>query len=447
VANDATEFLQACGQSGPLRLALDLPGSQGVLYRDFPHPYAVIGQKPGNDLVLEDPAVSSHHAYLQAIAGRVFCLDLRSRTGTRWDNGTDGSGWLTPGRSVRIGPYRIRLADLGMDPVAGLGDPLSPLDARPGPDDGAPYLLLQFRRNHKPGLWRMGRLLALVGTSSRCKVQLIDASVSRFHCSLVRTEYGAWVVDLGGGVRLNRTTVAFARLQEGDTLSVGKYRLRVRYEAATSEGSQQDASIAEVVLNPEPEPLLPVPLSRRDGFSNLVSVTGPPVLLSDPTALIGPLQAGGSEVVLQQLVTQLSMLQQQMFTQNQQAMMIMCQMFNVLYKDHQGTVREEMNRLQQITQELQTLQARLAEQKPQPREQPAAPPKSSANPGEAPTVPEAAGTRPQQANSISHPVESDVDPKAVHAWLAQRVALLQREQQTLWQKLSNSLRGMLAGGS
>jgi chromosome segregation ATPase len=78
----------------------------------------------------------------------------------------------------------------------------------------------------------MSRVLALVGSSSACRVRLRDASVSKYHCSLVGTPAGVWVVDLLSrtGTCLNGQPIRWALLSEGDRLQVGMYVLRVWYE-------------------------------------------------------------------------------------------------------------------------------------------------------------------------------------------------------------------------
>jgi pSer/pThr/pTyr-binding forkhead associated (FHA) protein len=44
-------------------------------------PFALIGRSAQAGLLLDDPSVSQRHAYLQVVGGRIFCLDLNSRTG------------------------------------------------------------------------------------------------------------------------------------------------------------------------------------------------------------------------------------------------------------------------------------------------------------------------------------------------------------------------------
>jgi len=105
-------FLEACGATGPLHLGVEdssRPG--GPLRRVLHQPFVVIGRDPTTDLLLASRRVSRRHAYLQLVGGRLFCVDLGSRTGTEWDDGSFDSGWLESTRFIRVGPYVINLWD------------------------------------------------------------------------------------------------------------------------------------------------------------------------------------------------------------------------------------------------------------------------------------------------------------------------------------------------
>src|SRR5262245_39699530 len=99
-------FLNACGFSEPLRLTVDGPRVEGEA-RTLPQPFAVIGRDPQADVILDDLRVSRRHIYIQAVAGRVFWVDLESRTGTCDETGTRKSGWLADGGLLEIGPFVI----------------------------------------------------------------------------------------------------------------------------------------------------------------------------------------------------------------------------------------------------------------------------------------------------------------------------------------------------
>src|SRR5436853_7334100 len=110
---DATEFQKACGTGGPLRLAVAYPGMQPTERHDIDSPFILIGRHPACDVCLDHEDVDDRHAYLQVVAGQVYCVDLRSRSGTYWESGGEGSGWLDRDETIRIGPYHLWLADLG----------------------------------------------------------------------------------------------------------------------------------------------------------------------------------------------------------------------------------------------------------------------------------------------------------------------------------------------
>src|SRR5262249_42198240 len=148
-------------------------------------PFVVIGRTPGMDVVLDDPAVSRRHAYLQVIGNRVACVDLGSRTGVFWGSERRHSGWLKSGEAVRMGPFRIRLEEPGLDPAAAAEEPtlLFPL----GPERPQNVALEFSTATTKPSLWRLRHRLMLVGHDPECQVRLLGPGVSRYHCSLVNT--------------------------------------------------------------------------------------------------------------------------------------------------------------------------------------------------------------------------------------------------------------------
>lgn len=75
-----------------------------------------IGRDPSNDVVLPSPNISRFHAQVQKVGQRYRIEDLRSSNGV-FVNGekVDGSLWLKPNDTVRIGQYRFVL---GTDQLA-----------------------------------------------------------------------------------------------------------------------------------------------------------------------------------------------------------------------------------------------------------------------------------------------------------------------------------------
>src|SRR5207302_5383852 len=70
-------------------------------------------------------------------------------------------------------------------------------------------------------------------------------------------------------------------------------------------------------------------------------------------------QLAQANQLLAPLAHQLSLMQKQMFDQFQQAMMMMFQMFNTLQQDQMGAIRQELDHLHNLTQELTKLQLDL----------------------------------------------------------------------------------------
>ena len=67
-----------------------------------------------------------------------------------------------------------------------------------------------------------------IGRSPDCEVFLDDVTVSRRHAQVTRRDDGTlWIEDQGSlnGTFLNRRRIESAKLEDGDELQIGKYRL------------------------------------------------------------------------------------------------------------------------------------------------------------------------------------------------------------------------------
>ena len=66
-----------------------------------------------------------------------------------------------------------------------------------------------------------------IGRSPDCGIFLDDVTVSRKHAVLVERDGGYYIEDQGSlnGTFLNRRRIESARLEDGDELQIGKYRL------------------------------------------------------------------------------------------------------------------------------------------------------------------------------------------------------------------------------
>jgi cytochrome P450 / NADPH-cytochrome P450 reductase len=90
-----------------------------------------IGRAPDNDIVVDDPGVSRHHAELRNDAGRFRIVDLASHNGTVVNGRRATDTPLSEGDVVGIGPARFRLAGQELQRLTGTVTQAPPTDAVP----------------------------------------------------------------------------------------------------------------------------------------------------------------------------------------------------------------------------------------------------------------------------------------------------------------------------
>jgi pSer/pThr/pTyr-binding forkhead associated (FHA) protein len=418
-------FLAACGSDEPLRVGVGQRDAMAPETWTFQQPFLVIGRRPESDLMLDHWQVSRRHAYLQLIEGRYYCVDLGSRTGTHGGDATERSGWLERGRAIQIGPFAVR--------------PEWPTQS--GRSSGTlPGVTWELPgRVIGQAIWRMDRHLVLIGRSAACKIRIVEPDVSKFHCSLVLTPKGVWVVDLLGqkGVFVNDEPVRCARVEDGDTLRVGRHSLRARYDTPP-------------LPLPRPEP--PAPSSTQ---SSLVTVVPPhpfrtPLNGELPARRMPPMPPLNHELSRYQensggivdpsvnmLVHQFGMMQQQMFDQFHHTMMMMFEGFAALHREQNSSIREEFEQVRKLSQEIEALRAetaRLAEAAARPVDRPRPATNGHSSPGGQPAP--TAGRNPAPGEPIKRPALPAPDPEVdIHAQLCLRLASIQSERQNRWQKI------------
>jgi hypothetical protein len=440
-------FRQACGASGSLELEFLQANHEGPQPCTIEQPFVLLGRDPDGPVSVRADRDSHCQVYLQVIGGKVFFASLGSRTRITYQGRPRRQGWLAPGQFLQVDSSIVRLCS----------------DQRPGQSltaavTGNPTLSLPEGLPLEPGVtleiagsegrqirWRMNRVLTMAGRESGCQLKTPDPDVSAYHCSLLHTPLGVWVIDLLShtGTILNGQRVRWARLADGDRLHLGSYVIRPWYD---DEGKGRGSASALQTTNPGGLPssdyLLPagIPSERQ------LIVAGSGQGAHPQDALLLP------------LVEQFQSMQQQMFDQFHQTMLMMVQMFCTMHREQMSCIRDELDHVQCLTRELQELQAELrqvtATGEPAPRPQSAPPtparldqrtpapkpakpaktpatdkPLSPAATGPAPAekTPQASGDSPRDAN--------------VHAWLRERIAALHAERQGRWQKIMKFVMG------
>jgi pSer/pThr/pTyr-binding forkhead associated (FHA) protein len=498
-------FLTACGLTDSLQVVVESQSAAEGELRLLHQPFAVIGRDPRADVVLDHTQVSRRHVYLQVVDSRAFWVDLDSRTGTRGDGQSQKSGWLEGGQTLCVGPYVIRRfvgdSQTNNEPTQAKLPRDVPLVALAQNHVPLAEVALDFLNGPSQSMaWPVRRMMSLIGSASGCKFRLTDASVSRFHGSLLRTSAGLWIVDLlgQGGITVNKVPVHFSHLADGDVLRIGRYQIRVRCRPLCrgSDNGLADHARAKPVARPPGRervssgfmfPDWGAATAQFKPKTEVANVTpqfplaiqavssSPRVefMASEPAF---PLKLAPSELtesMLVPLANQFGLMQQQMFDQFQQAMAMMVQMFGTMHRDQMEVIRAELDQLHDLTEEFHALKNELANRMQEQGKTAASGP-AIASVGldrSAVTEPNAsvgapASERLSKMPPLSKPLAAqprseafrEPDPRLQArtnvasppadaergsiVWLHQRILTLQRERESRWQKILKLLPGM-----
>jgi pSer/pThr/pTyr-binding forkhead associated (FHA) protein len=378
-------FLAACGIDESLQLVVQHQNATEGELRVLHQPFAVIGRDPRADVVLDHLQVSRRHVYLQAVNGRIFWVDLESRTGTRGERKSQKFGWLERGGVLCVGPYVIRrfLTGSQAEPTRARLLRDAPLVAPLYSHAPLPEAALEFLNGPSQSMSRpVHRVMSLIGSASGCKFRLTDPSVSRFHGSLLRISTDLWILDLLGqrGITVNEVPVRSSRLADGDVLRIGRYRIGIRCQRRGQEFENGLPNRGRAIVTAR--------LQRQDPVSTGVEFPGGAAAMTPLEAgpdasssrsiqavsslskvQVAPLnatlpadlgQSDSAATMLAPLVSQFGLMQQQMFDQFQQAMAMMVQMFGRMHHDQLEVIRTELDQLRELTEEFHALKNELA---------------------------------------------------------------------------------------
>jgi pSer/pThr/pTyr-binding forkhead associated (FHA) protein len=415
-------FRTGCGMTRDLELRIAREGEPAARRYAFSQPFVFLGSHPANDLCVRDAAINARHVYLQVMQGSLFCLDIRSGAGVPWGAQGQPYGWLAPGYCLHTGPYRLWPAE--SDEVTSPPISLDPLREEMPPDPSRPCFVLEVLQGaRRDRLVRGTHLLTLIGRSTGCALRLDHPSVSRFHCGVLNTPNGPWVLDLLSreGTLVNGQRHRWARLEDGDELRIGTFSLRLRFESSAPPSLAGEAA----------QTTGPFPEDR-----GVLAAPGPALArLRQEQALLLP------------IIEQFSLMQQQMFDQFHQSMAMLVELFSAMHREQANLVRAELDHLHQLTDELRTLQNQLRKQSPSvgPEAARVAAQARKQDVDAAPTrtarrTPAAAAPAPGTPEK-SPPVREGETGMEVHAWLSHRIDELQRERQTRWQRLMQIVLG------
>jgi hypothetical protein len=163
-------------------------------------------------------------------------------------------------------------------------------------------------------------------------------------------------------------------------------------------------------------------------------------------------------MLLGPVINQFSLMQQQMLEQFHQTMVMMAQLFGNLHRDQMALIREELDQLRRVTEELQTLHVELARSAtPGPlagndSPRPAAGPTGATaaarrleggtrTPPASTPAPEPVGTQPAAKQQRDGPPPAPEGAADIHLLLRRRMAALEQERKSRWEKVLHFMLG------
>jgi pSer/pThr/pTyr-binding forkhead associated (FHA) protein len=368
-------------------------------------PFAVIGRTAGSTLMIDDPAVSSRHAYLHLDHRGLFAVDLATRTGTRVGNDRAPAGWLTVGDHLEIADREIEILEIHLD-GGGITDP-NPRNPLDDIGDAELVRLTLYPENRPRDPLLLNSELVFVGRSPSCAVTIDNPSAMRVQCVLVRSTRGAYAVDLvgRGNWKNQRPLRGVESLQNGDSLMIGSTRFQCRIELPGSPRTNLPALSLGTSTSTEAWPTELVP-------SELA--TAPPLQM---------IPAEAQAAVLGWLMGQLQSRQDEGTRRQAEFQVELVRLVAEIHRDNHAILNRHLERADSIHRELYQLRDEMKRRF-----------------GETtPPVSALAAPRPLPLNIA--PVAPPEDPEAAANWLINRVNQLDQENRKGWKDLLGRLSG------
>ncbi|AKF08006.1 sigma 54-interacting transcriptional regulator [Sandaracinus amylolyticus] len=179
-----------------------------------------VGNRPGVDIAVYDPAVAERHCLLYLRDGEIAVLDLR-------DDGARAPTTLRPNEAFALSPRHalLRIVD-ATGPRATGALRTEPIAVRE-PELGRLTLVVGHHADARRHV--LAARGVTIGSAKGCDVPLHDRSVSARHCRIEPCADGFVVRDLDSrnGTYVNGTRTYIARIGPGTRLRVGRTELRI----------------------------------------------------------------------------------------------------------------------------------------------------------------------------------------------------------------------------
>lgn len=196
----------------------------------------LIGSREGCKVNLHHPDVAPVHVAILNTGTDLWIRDLASPRGSRLNDQPLEYGLLKADDRFSVGPWLFRV-DLAPVPRPDNAD-VHAVSLEPSPEN----VVLEHLGSHK--YFQPRRQVCLIGRREGCDIAVNDPGVSRCQALLLRYMGHPAICDLPSEVPtlVNGTPTTFQVLADGDLLSVGETRFRVRvYESLVGRNGENGA--------------------------------------------------------------------------------------------------------------------------------------------------------------------------------------------------------------
>jgi pSer/pThr/pTyr-binding forkhead associated (FHA) protein len=209
---------------------------------DITKPTFTIGRKPDNDLVLDDPAISGHHARILKIQAAYFLEDLKSTNGTLLNSKAVDRRQLQDADVIAIGHARLVFRDQSAVPLqAQSSGEMGAMDldktmvltgkAHRGPAAACPAAKVKVLSGRTDQAeYHLTKLVTVIGSQEDATIRLTGWFAPKVAAMIARRKE-TWTLiasNHGKKVLLNQTQVMTqVELKDGDQIDLAGVSLRI----------------------------------------------------------------------------------------------------------------------------------------------------------------------------------------------------------------------------
>jgi pSer/pThr/pTyr-binding forkhead associated (FHA) protein len=213
-----------------------------------------IGRKENNDVVIENLAVSGHHAKIDSVDDGFLLTDLKSKNGSFVNKQPVSSHWLKHGDVIDIGKHTLvfayeegesrpdESAAVGMDQTMIMDTQKyremvakSPVKTEPQkPEKEVPIGVLSFLAGGE-GEVRLAKKLVKIGKKSSSDIVVSGLMVGETAATISKRPNGYYLSYVGGisKPKVNGETVKMsALLKEFDVIEIGSVKMQFVYSVS-----------------------------------------------------------------------------------------------------------------------------------------------------------------------------------------------------------------------